>query len=233
MHIVPNRALVIVAHPDDAEYLVGGTVSLWTSAGAEVSYVIVTNGDKGTKEPLVTSAELARVRRAEQCRAASLLGVRDVRFLDYEDSTLEPTLTLRRDLTRVIRQTRPDIVVTFDPETRFMTENYPNHPDHRATGDAAADAVFPAARDRLTFPELIDQGLTPHNVRELWLVATRAPSHWVDVAPTFERKLAALAEHRSQAPQADLEGQLRTWSRIWAEGSTYDLAEAFRRMVLE
>ena len=229
----PERTLVIVAHPDDAEYLTGGLVSLWTKGGIEVRYVVVTSGNKGTENPVVTSDQLAQIRRCEQRRAAARLGVSDVIFLDYEDGELEPSLGLRRELTRIIREWRPEIVVTFDPETRFMTETYPNHPDHRATGDAVVDAVFPAARDRLTFPELLEQGYEPHKVRELWLVATHNATHWVDVEPVFEQKLAALREHSSQVDGSTVEAELDEWSRTWAQGGPYERAEAFRRIVLD
>lgn len=229
----PERALVIVAHPDDAEYLVSGLVSLWTRGGIEVVYTIVTNGNKGTEDPLVTSDQLAAIRRREQRRAAERLGVSNVIFLDYEDGELEPTIGLRNEITRLIRQWQPEIVVTFDPETRFMTETYPNHPDHRATGDATVDAVFPAARDRLTFPELFDEGLEPHKVRELWLVATHKANHWIDVDPVLEQKLAALREHASQINEATIEDDLAGWSKRWAEGGPYQQAEAFRRIVLD
>lgn len=229
----PNRAMIITAHPDDTEYLTAGLVSLWSRGGVEVAYTIVTNGNKGTEDPTVTSDELAHIRACEQQRAAALLGVSDVRFLDYEDGILEPTIDLRCDLTRAIRDWRPDIVATFDPETRFMTEAYPNHPDHRATGDAAVDAIFPAARDRLTFPELLDEGLEPHKVSEIWLFATHQPDHWIDVEPMWEQKLAALREHSSQIDPDALEADLRQWSERWAQGSPYRLAEAFRRIKLD
>ena len=173
----PEKAMVIAAHPDDAEYLTSGQVSLWTRDGVEVAYTLVTNGNKGTEDPTITSDELARVRKCEQQSAAAILGVKKVNFLNYEDGMLEPSIALRRDLTRVIREWKPDIVVTFDPETRFMTESYPNHADHRVTGDAAVDAIFPAARDRLIFPELLAEGLEPHKVREIWLVATHKANH--------------------------------------------------------
>ncbi len=224
--------MVIVAHPDDAEYLVSGLVSQWTRGGVEVTYAIVTTGDKGSDDPNVTAEQLAMTRRQEQERAAAMLGVARVLFLGHEDGVLQPTLELRRDLTRVIREWRPEIVVTFDPTTRFMTSTYPNHPDHRATGDATVDAVFPAARDRLTFPELLQEGLEPHKVRELWLCATTSPDHWIDVEPVLDRKLAALREHGSQINGSNLEEELREWSRTWAKGGPYELAECFRRVVL-
>ncbi len=231
--MAPDRAMVIVAHADDAEFMVSGTAALWAQEGTEITYVIVTNGDKGSDDPKMTSDQLAAVRRAEQEAAAEGLGVKEVLFLGYEDGMLEPTLDLRRDLARVIRAYRPHTVVTFDPTTRFITDNYPNHPDHRATGDAALDAVFPAARDRLTFPELLEEGLEPHKVREVWLGASGAPNHWVDIAPVLEQKIAALRKHESQLGAFPLEEFVPQMARGQAEGSPYTLAESFRRIVLE
>jgi LmbE family N-acetylglucosaminyl deacetylase len=228
-----ERAMVIAAHPDDTEYTTGGLVSSWKRDGVEVAYVIVTNGNKGTEDPDLTSDELARIRACEQRRAATRLGVDQVRFLGYEDGMLEPSVDLRRDLTREIRSWRPDIVATFDPETRFMTETYPNHPDHRATGDATVDAIFPSARDRLSFPELLEEGLEPHKVSQIWLFATHKADHWVDVEPFWEQKLAALKDHTSQIDPETVEADLREWSARWAEGGPYRLAEAFRRIKLD
>lgn len=231
--VVPASALVVFAHPDDAEYLAGGTVSRWSEAGSDITYAVVTKGDKGSDDPQATSLAVARVREVEQRAAASCLGVRDVTFMGYEDGVLEPTIALRRDLTRLIRALRPEALVTFDPTVRFLLDNYPNHPDHRATGDAAIDAVFPAARDRLTFPELLAEGLEPHVVRELWLFGTERPNYWVDIEDVLGRKLDAIAAHRSQARgEADAELVLQM-ARTSAEGTRLALAEQFRRIVLE
>jgi LmbE family N-acetylglucosaminyl deacetylase len=229
----PDRAMVIVPHTDDAEFLAAGTVALWAREGTEVTYVIVTNGDKGSDDPNMTGERLVEVRKAEQQRAAASLGVKEVLFLGYEDSMLQPTLELRRDLARVIRAQRPYTLVTFDPTTRFIRDNYPNHPDHRATGDAAVDAVFPAARDRLTFPELLDEGLEPHKVRELWLGASSSPNHWVDIEPVLERKIAALRMHESQLGRFPLEEFIPEMAKAEARGSPYTYAESFRRLVLD
>jgi LmbE family N-acetylglucosaminyl deacetylase len=231
--VAPDKAMVIVAHTDDAEFLVAGTAALWAREGTEVTYVIVTDGDKGSDDPEMTSERLVAIRKEEQRRAAASLGVKEVLFLGYEDSMLQPTLELRRDLARVIRAHRPQTVVTFDPTTRFITDNYPNHPDHRAAGDAAVDAVFPAARDRLTFPELLDEGLEPHKVRELWLGASSSPNHWVDIEPVLEQKIAALRMHESQLSKFPLEEFIPEMSRVEARGSAYTFAESFRRLVLE
>lgn len=228
-----DGAMVIVAHPDDAEFMAAGTVALWTRDGREVSFVIVTNGNKGTDDPNVTSEELVIIRKKEQRRAAESVGVGKVTFLGYEDGILEATLDLRRDLVRVIREQRPHIVVTFDPTVRFLGENYPNHPDHRATGDATIDAVFPAARDRLTFPELAERGLAPHKVRELWLAAGSTANHWVDIEPVLDLKIAALRIHESQLSDLPLEEFIPQLAKDSAEGSSYMLAESFRRVVLD
>jgi len=227
-----DKAMVIVAHTDDAEFMAGGAVALWARDGTEVTYVIVTNGDKGSEDPLMTGEQLAAIRQTEQRQAAAVLGVKHILFLGYEDSMLEPTLGLRRDLVRAIRAHRPHTVVTFDPTTRFITDNYPNHPDHRVTGDTAVDAVFPAARDRLTFPELLAEGLEPHKVEELWLGAAASPNHWVDIEPVLEVKIAALRKHESQLSQFPLDEFVPQMSRAQARGSPYTLAESFRRLVL-
>ena len=228
----PDKAMVIVAHPDDAEFLAGGTVATLTRDGASVVYVIATSGDKGSDDPQMTSEELRRIREDEERRAAHRLGVSEVVFLGYEDSMLEPTLALRRDLARVIRRYQPSIVITFDPTNRFITDNYPNHPDHRATGDAAVDAVFPAARDRLTFPELLEEGLEPHKVQEVWLGATRNPNHWLDIEAVLQDKIEALRIHDSQVRQFSLEEFIPGMAKWQAEGSPYTYAESFRRLVL-
>ncbi len=231
--MAPDRAMVIVAHADDADFLAAGTVAVWSREGTEVTYVIVTNGDKGSEDPAMTSEQLVIVRREEQERAAAILGVKTVLFLGYEDGMLQPTLDLRRDLTRAIRAHRPYVVATFDPTVRFITDNYPNHPDHRATGDAAVDAIFPAARDRLTFPELLDEGLEPHKVKEIWLGASASPNHWVDIEPVLDQKIAALREHKSQLSEFPVKEFASQWAQEQAEGSSYTLAESFRRIVLE
>src|SRR3989304_3504140 len=231
--MTPERAMVIVAHTDDAEFMAAGTVALWAREGTEVTYVVVTNGDKGSDDPGITGEQLAAIRQGEQRQAAAGLGVKEVLFLGYEDSMLQPTLELRRDLARVIRARQPHTVVTFDPTVRFITDNYPNHPDHRAAGDAAVDAVFPAARDRLTFPELLGKGREPHKVKELWLGAGASANHWVDIEPVLEKKIAALREHPSQLGEFPLDEFIPEMAKGQAQGSPYTYAESFRRVVLE
>lgn len=197
----PLRILVIVAHPDDIEFGAAGSVIRWTDAGAEVVYCIVTDGAAGSNEPGINYKELIRRRQQEQLIAAEIAGVQDVRFLDYQDGVLEPTIALRRDLTRVIRELRPKRVVLMDPTVRLVQDenmNYINHPDHVAAGLAALYAVFPSAESRPIFPELLDEGLEPFHVEELYMQLTDQPNLAVDITATHDRKIQALLCHRSQ-----------------------------------
>ncbi|MFN8470733.1 MAG: PIG-L deacetylase family protein [Anaerolineae bacterium] len=199
----PERALVIVAHPDDPEFSAGGTVAKWTDEGIEVTYIIVTDGSKGTDDTTITKDELVATRVKEQQAAANVLGVRNVVFLGHTDGEIVPDLALRRELVKVIRQYRPDIVVTGDPQTLITSFNTINHPDHRAVGLATLDAIFPAARNHNYFPESLGDGLEPVYVKQVYLSGTLAPDTWVDVTNTFERKIASLREHKSQIKDMD------------------------------
>lgn len=228
----PKSAMVVVAHPDDAEFISAGTVAKWARVGSRIIYIVVTKGDKGSDDPEMTPSELARIREQEQRDAGKILGVADFVFMGYPDGYLQPTLDLRRDLARVIRIHRPEVVICYDPTNRFLTETYVNHPDHRASGDAAIDAVFPTARDRLTFPELLADGLEPHKVSQLWLAASGQPNTFIDIGDTFELKCKALLAHPSQMGEEVLE--FATWlARRMAEGQDFEFGEAFRRFVLE
>ncbi len=228
-----ERILVIVAHPDDVDFSAAGTVARWTDAGIEVTYCVVTDGDAGGYDESVPRDEIAPMRRAEQTAAAKCVGVSDLRFLGYPDGRVEATIGLRRDLARVIRQVRPDRVLCPTPERNYVRLP-PSHPDHRAVGSAALDAVYPDARNPFAFPELLaDEGLAAWTVREVWM-ASFAPNHYVDVTETFGRKIAALRAHQSQTAQMEnLEDFLRGWlarnaeQAGWAEGR---LAEAYQVM---
>lgn len=229
---VPPNALVVVAHPDDAEFLCGGTVAKWAAAGCEVTYVVITKGDKGSDDPEMTTERLAEIREAEQRAAGSVLGVRNFEFLGYPDGYLQATLELRRDLARVIRKYRPHSVVTFDPTNRFLSDTYINHPDHRVAGDATLDAVFPTARDRLTFPELLVDGYEPWKVRQVWLGAPAQPNAWVDISATLDLKKQALLCHPSQlGPEVALFVEARAQLAGAERGMA--AAEPFRRFILE
>ncbi|MEX2081479.1 MAG: PIG-L deacetylase family protein [Dehalococcoidia bacterium] len=229
----PERAMVVVAHPDDAEFMAAGTAAKWAAAGSEVTYVIVTKGDKGSDDPEMTPAKLTAVREAEQRAACAILGVRQAIFMGYEDGYLEHTLPLRRDITRLIRQHRPEVVICFDPTNRWFNENYVNHPDHRASGDATVDAVFPSARDRLTFPELLTEGLAPWKVSQLWLGSAQQPNAWVDIGETLELKKQALLAHSSQIPpeMAGFAEMMGRWAAAGQDGIEY--AESFRRFFFD
>jgi LmbE family N-acetylglucosaminyl deacetylase len=193
-----SSVLVVMAHPDDAEFGCGGTIAKWAAAGKEINYVLCTSGDKGSSDPNIAPFQLARTRRVEQQNAAHALGARDVVFLPYEDGTLTNTLGLRRDIVRQIRRFKPDAVICQDPTMRFGGNRYLNHPDHRAAGDACLDAVYPSARDPHVFSELLVEGFEPHKVREVFMSTVQNPDIWIDITDCFERKLEGLREHVSQ-----------------------------------
>jgi LmbE family N-acetylglucosaminyl deacetylase len=207
-----RRILTVMAHPDDVDFAAAGTVATWTDKGIEVTYLIVTDGDAGGFDPTVPRPEIAGIRRAEQTAAAKCVGVGDVRFLGYPDGRVEATIELRRDIARVIRQVQPDRVVIPNPE-RNLERIYASHPDHRAVGAAALDAVYPDARNPFTFPELLgDEGLDAWTAREVWISGGPAPNHYVDVTDVFGRKVAALKAHTSQTAHMDgLEDMLHGW----------------------
>jgi len=226
----PADILVVTPHPDDAEFGVSGSVARWVKEGKTVVYTVVTNGDKGTSDPKMDPAKLAQIREEEQLAAAKLLGVREVVFLRYPDQSLEETPEFRCDIVRVIRRFKPYTVISADPYRRYIW-----HRDHRITGRTVLDAVFPFARDYFAYPELIQEGLMPHKVREVLLWASEDPNYWIDVTATYETKLAALACHTSQIGDA-VSPQMRDWlmerARTMAEGQDFELAEAFHREVI-
>jgi LmbE family N-acetylglucosaminyl deacetylase len=226
-----SRILVVTAHPDDVDFGAAGTVAGWTDVGIDVVYCVVTDGAAGGRDPSTSRPEMVALRQAEQVAAAKCVGVSDVRFLGYPDGQLEPSLALRRDLTRVIRQVRPDRLACQSPERNYVRIPV-SHPDHRAAGSAAIDAVYPDARNPFAFPELAaDEGLEAWTVREIW-ISGGTPSHFVDVTDNFPRKIAALRAHESQTGHMDgLEDFVRGWlSRNAAAAGLPDgrLAEAYQ-----
>lgn len=228
----PASVLVIAAHPDDADFGSAGTIATWTDAGASVSYCIVTSGEAGGSDRSISRAEMIAVRQAEQTAAAKQVGVHELRFLGYPDGQVEPTLALRRDLARVIRQLRPERVVCPSPARNYARPGV-SHPDHRAVGSAALDAVYPDARNPFAFPELLaEESLEPWVVREVWIAGGPTPNHYVDVTATFGRKMAALRSHASQISDPDgLEHRLRGWLTSTAATAGLpagSLAEAFQ-----
>ena len=222
------QVMVITPHSDDAEYGVAGTVARWVAEGRNVIYVVCTNGDKGTSDANMKPDELARIREQEQLAAAKLLGVREVIFLRYPDQALEDTPEFRKELVRLIRMYRPETVVTADPYRRYIW-----HRDHRITGQVVLDAVFPYARDFLAYPDLLEQGLQPHKVREVLLWASEDANYRSDITDTFNIKIAALRCHKSQVgdnPPPHREEQLRQRYKMMAKGEDFELAEAFHRV---
>lgn len=228
----PARVLVIVAHSDDIEFGIAGTVARWTKEGTTVTYCIVTDSSSGSNEPGADLAALVETRKREQINAARAVGVRDVRFLGYKDGTLTPSLELRRDLARVVRDVRPQIVVTMDPTTVFWRENgYINHPDHRATGEAAVYAVFPSAETRPIFPELLDEGLEPCKVEQLWMVLSPQTDILVDISDVHAQKMNALRAHPSQLDE-DVVQMVAQWDAERGKEHGYTFAEGFSVMVM-
>ncbi|MGH2534724.1 MAG: PIG-L deacetylase family protein [Thermomicrobiales bacterium] len=230
----PKTIAVIFPHPDDAEFLCGGAVARWVAEGHEVTYVLLTSGDKGSDNRELTTEQLIATREAEQRAACAVLGVKEVVFLHHEDAMLVNDITLRRELTRVIRRLKPDVVVTFDPTVRWASKNYFNHPDHRVTGDVTIDAIYPAARDRRTFPELLAEGLEPHKVSEVYLAGTNSADLYVDISDYFDMKLKALRAHVSQFGDWDVEDAVREWAREGGQQADppVEYAEAFRHFEL-
>jgi LmbE family N-acetylglucosaminyl deacetylase len=194
-----QKILVILAHPDDPEFFCGGTLARWAQAGHHITYYLLTCGDKGRNEHNmdIPGDELCDLRHKEELAAASALGVEAVHFLDREDGTLVPDIDLRRDVVRIIRQMKPDVLVTCDPQNLFASYGL-NHPDHRAAGQVVLDAVFPAAGNDLFFPELLKEGYPPHMPREVWVSLTEQPNVIIDITETWLTKLKALKEHKSQ-----------------------------------
>jgi LmbE family N-acetylglucosaminyl deacetylase len=199
-----KRVMGIFAHPDDPEFFAGASFARWAAEGAELIFVLATSGDKGSADLEMTSDRLIEIRELEERAAAAALGVREVIFLRYRDGELVPSLELRRDLVRILRMRKPDIVVTCDPMTMYWPGGGINHPDHRAIGEAVIDSVYPTARDRLNFPELErDEMLEVHKVKQVYLAGTRDPNTRVDVSSYIDQKIASLRNHISQIADMD------------------------------
>jgi LmbE family N-acetylglucosaminyl deacetylase len=226
----------IHAHPDDQEFTVGGTLAKWARAGCEIVTVCITRGGAGSNRytpPDMTREALVAIREDEQREACRILGVKETIFLDHEDGMLEPSIALRRELTRLIRRHRPEAVLTSDPTVRYYGSTYMNHPDHRVAADVALDAVFPSAGTRLIFPELLAEGLEPHEVRQVYIHGAERPDTYVDIADTLDVKLAALRAHRSQMGEWDPAEMITQWAAEQGRRRKLKAAEAYRRMILQ
>jgi LmbE family N-acetylglucosaminyl deacetylase len=231
MTMTTGRVLVIAAHPDDADFLAGGTVARLAKEGREVAYMILTNGNKGSGSQSVTAEQLAPIREEEQRRAAHVLGVRQIEFLGYEDGELEDTRQLRRDVTREIRRWRPDLIITLNPHRTY--NNFPGwHRDHRVTGRVVLDCVYPLARDHLAFPEL-PREYEPHSVREVHFIQWERPRLVIDISETMELKLEAIRCHGSQIGDfKDFEARMRNRAVILGKEKGYSYAEGFDQIVV-
>lgn len=226
---IPESAMVIVAHPDDAEFTMAGTVAAWTKAGCRVTYVVCTDGNAGSHEPGMTREKLAEIRRSEQRAACAILGVNEVVFLGYDDGELQPTMELRRDLVRAIRQYKPEVVLTGDPTALFSGDYYINHPDHRAAAQAALDAVAPASEMPLLWPELG----APHRVRRVYVSGNDQANVWMDLTDTIEQKIAALKQHASQMGDWDPTQMIKEWSAETGQEKDLAYAEKYRVIILQ
>jgi len=227
-NLEPVHALVCTPHPDDAEFGVAGTVANWVKEGKDVVYVVCTNGDKGSSDPDIDPAELARIREKEQLAAAKLLGVKEVVFLRYPDQGIEDTPEFRKDIVRQIRKYRPNTVVTADPYRRYLW-----HRDHRIVGRVVMDAIFPYARDVHAYPDLYkEEGLEPHKVQEVLLWGSPDTNYSLDITDTWEIKMEALACHKSQIPPerfAEMKQRMKERYQQMAADQKFELAENFHR----
>jgi len=233
---IPRVAMSIHAHPDDQEFSVGGTLAKWSQAGTEIISVVITSGDSGANDPAKDGShkqELADLREKEQLAANAVLGVKETIFLRYPDGELEPTIQLRKDLTRLIRQFKPDAVLSGNPEAWFYGNEYVNHPDHRAAAQAAATAVFPSAGSRLMFTDLLSAGYEPHDVKRLYVHGTEKSDTWVDITDTLDLKIKALQQHVSQVPVDEVGKWMTEWAEEEAKEKEMKYAEGYLVMILK
>ena len=226
----PDRALVIVAHPDDADFGIAGTIARWVRSGTTARLVCCTSGDAGADDATTDPLALARLREGEQRAAAQIVGYDQVVFLHRPDGAVENDLALREELVRCIRQFKPDAVVAMDPTVVIFDDGFVQHVDHRTAGLAAIDAVYPAARNAMAFPNLVlHEGLEPHTVNQLYLFFTDKPNAWVDTHATLDTKIDALRRHASQLRKPDeLEDMIRRWAKEDGQKIGSEAAEAFR-----
>lgn len=230
---VPESCLAIFAHPDDIEFGCAGTVARWTRAGCRAAYLLLTSGDVGIAQAGMTRERARAIREAEQSAAAQLAGVPQVIYLREPDGMLQATLELRKKVVREIRRFKPEVVICGDPTVVWAGDNYINHPDHRAAGLAAVDAVFPAAGQPNLFEELAEEGLTAHKVRKVYVNSWESAETYVSIDETIDVKVAALRAHQSQMRDWDPEPRIKEWAAGRAKGKEMQYAEAFRVITLE
>lgn len=227
-----ERVMVISPHPDDVDFGCSGTIAKWSRMGMDITYVICTDGNKGTDLPMTPEA-IAAIREKEQMAAAQVVGVRKVIFLRLKDGELENTKEFRMMIVREIRRHRPDVVVSMDPANLTFENVYVSHADHRAAALAAFDAIYPAARNRNFFPELLEEGLTPHAVSRIYFFGTAEPNTWIDIGETIEAKIKALRAHNSQLGEfEDLSAWVRERFGQLGKPKGFAYAEVFRQLVI-
>jgi LmbE family N-acetylglucosaminyl deacetylase len=231
---LPKCAMSIHAHPDDQEFSIGGTLAKWAKAGCEIISVVITSGDAGSNDPSKGAEfkpELAKLREVEQTNANDVLGIKETLFLRHPDGELEPTIELRKELTRIIRQYKPDVVLIGDPQGVFYGNGYINHPDHRAAAQAALYAVFPSAETRLIFTDLLSAGFEPHKVKRVYVHGSEKPDTWIDITDTVDVKIQALKKHVSQLGEWDPESEIRKWAEEEGREKGIAFAEAYKVMI--
>ena len=229
---IPDRAMLIYAHPDDIEFGSAGTAALWARHGCEVTYVVLTDGNIGSHDPDMTAERLAEIRRTEQSAAADVAGATCI-FMGEPDGRLQPTLELRKKLVRLIRKHKPNVVMCGDP-TFFYTDGYINHPDHRNAAQVAMEAVFPSADSPLIFPELVDEGYQPHKVNYVYVgFGSKDPNVFIDISETIDTKIEALRQHKSQLKEWDPTERVKGWAAENGKKVGFKYAEAFYRITLK
>jgi LmbE family N-acetylglucosaminyl deacetylase len=225
--------MAIVAHPDDIEFGIAGTLARWAKQGSRISYILLTSGDAGIDDPDISAQDAVRIREAEARAAAEIAGATEIHFLGYPDGLLEPTIELRRRLVTEIHRFKPEVVVCGDPTVVLASESYINHPDHRAAATAAIDAVFPAAGQPSLFGDIEEKhGYTAHKPRKVYISTWEGGSHFVNISDTIDIKIKALRAHASQMRGWDPEPMVREWAEETAKGKEMAYAEGFRVITL-
>jgi LmbE family N-acetylglucosaminyl deacetylase len=232
----PKIAMSIQAHPDDQDFTVAGTLAKWAKAGCRVITVIITDGSAGSNAPEHAAdykPTLASIREDEQRAANKILGIKETIFLHQPDGELEPTVALRKEVTKLIRQYKPDTVVIGDPQAVFHGNGYINHPDHRAAAQIGLYAAFPSAGSRLMFADLLDEGYEPHDVKRVYIHGSEKPDTWIDISKTLDTKIIALKQHVSQMDTHDVEDWMRKWAEEEGQEKGLRYAEAYKVMILD
>ena len=233
---IPKTAMSIHAHPDDQEFTVAGTLAKWAETGCKIISVIITDGSAGSNEPAHAAnykPTLASIRESEQIAANKTIGIKETVFMRQPDGELEASVDLRKEVTKLIRRYKPEVVVIGDPQAVFYGNGYINHPDHRAAAQLALYAAFPSAGSRLLFADLLDEGYEPHNVKRIYIHGSEKPDTWVNISETIDTKITALKKHVSQVNTHDVDDWMRKWAEEEGKEKGFQYAEAYKVMILE